>query len=132
MDYKVAIVKAQEQVKEISAAILRDVSVGGLGVAVDATPVLSGLLVGNWKLTRNQMNTEVDTGIGPVRSGAKQRAEVAGREVKLGDVVFVTNPVPYSGFVNYGTSKIAPRLMAELAIASLPRLFEEAARKNRS
>jgi hypothetical protein len=131
-DYKKGIELAKRRVREVTESALRDVAVEAGGVAIDSTPVLSGHLVSNWKLTTNAPATEEEDITSPARAGAKQRAIAAARGIQLGNKVFFANPTSYASFINDGTSKIQPRLMVELALAALPQIVERVRAKYRN
>lgn len=62
------------------------------------TPVDTGRLRGNWMLGVNSPNAE-------------------GLSIKLGDVVYITNNLPYARRIEYGYSKQAPEGMLRRTIA---------------
>ena len=104
---------------------------------IDRTPVLSGRLVQNWKLTEGVPNTEEDTGVGPARGVPKQRLQAALRNVSFKQRLFFTNPVPYAFYIEFGVKAdgsrpTVARMMVRLTLAEFTQIYLEAVRKVRS
>lgn len=89
---------------------------------VGRTPVQSGLLVGSWFVSINNINVTF-TGSEDV-TGANSKARVAtGLEAyNLGDTIYILNTTSYGGFVEFGTTKMAPRAFVRSTAADAPQI----------
>jgi hypothetical protein len=79
---------------------------------VDRTPEGTGHLAANWRVGVGAPDRTVTTGGG----GAVAVRLDGWRE---GQVIYITNAVPYAGFVEFGTARQAPAGMLALTVAEL-------------
>lgn len=86
--------------------------------AITLTPVDTGRLRGNWQPA---LNTDPPTfRVQDDPSGAFTLAFVNAviDQAQIGDSFLLTNATPYARFINDGTSRIAPVMMVERAVAA--------------
>lgn len=91
--------------------------------AADATPVRSGRARANWRCSIGapQYTSDETTGLDA------NRAQEAFRDSAAGDVLYVTNSVPYIGQLEAGSSVQAPSGIAGSAIAACTANIESGA-----
>lgn len=96
---------------------------------VERTPVDEGTARANWKAELGSYSTSTTKDKDP--SGTSTPAEIAAvaEGVKAGDVVFVTNSLPYIGQLEHGSSKQAPRGMVSVTAREFQAIAREAAEK---
>ena len=94
---------------------------------VDATPVDTGLLRGNWQVAIN--SPKVDKTSRLDRGGNQAKAEALANLGALADIVFLTNNLPYVERIEFeGYSRQAPGGMARRNIARWKEIVEAKAR----
>ncbi|QOZ25278.1 HK97 gp10 family phage protein [Bradyrhizobium sp. CCBAU 51753] len=92
------------------------------GEVITTTPYKTGFLRDNWYAT-----------IGDGGGGAPGRGNPIGRvtavvaSYQLGDTITYSNGANYAGFVEFGTSHMAPRAWCRAAIDRAPDILEAAA-----
>ena len=90
---------------------------------------VGGRLRNNWQFTFGQPATGTEEGVDP--SGSKATAELratAGR-LKMGQVFYMTNNLPYATRIEFGHSKQAPQGMVRVTVAEHEVSIREAAAK---
>lgn len=89
---------------------------------VERTPVRTGLAVANWNLSMGAPDT-TKRRVAPSRRPPLERAKRVLGSVRRGigekTQVFITNVISYVKFLEYGTSKMAPRGMVRITLAEL-------------
>jgi len=98
-------------VKKLSFDIFADVVVG--------TPVDTGRAMNNWVISIGSPSRDVtDVGGSSASIAASKEGTAVGKlaEVKPFDTVWISNNLPYIGFLEEGTSKQAPKGWVEKAI----------------
>ena len=107
-------------------AILREVAAEMGEMVVRGTPLDTGLLRGNWRLSVGSPNSE-EYGAGDLEGRASiERIKNALQDVKLGKVVFLTNPIFYGQFVEFGTINQEAQMFVAMTVAQFPQIFERA------
>ncbi len=99
------IARLNGKLKEFCVEVVQDLN----EEVVRATPYITGNLRGSWYA---DLNSEPDSASGPPDIGggaAVARLNLVVADLKLGDVYYAINGAAYAGFVEYGTSKMAPR-----------------------
>jgi hypothetical protein len=107
-----------------------------------ATPVRTGVARAGWHLTKN----EIDPSYPAPRRGQVGRRDAQGRflagggrlppprigalgAVNVGDILWITNNVPYILDLNDGTSDQAPKNFVQMAIAETETFYENLVHK---
>lgn len=121
--------KYREQIRRAKAKLNGRVSETKAGVALYAitkicerTPVLTGLAVGNWNLSVGAPDTTKRRPAKSRRPPIERAKRVLGsirRGIGEKNQVFITNIIPYVKFLEYGTSRQAPKGMVRLTLAEL-------------
>lgn len=108
---------------------VRDITVEVAQRLVERTPVESGTARGNWTASIGGF-TAAATG-NPDKDGADTVAHIteAVAGAKAGDVVFITNTLPYIRELEHGSSKQAPAGMVSVTVAEFTAIADQAARK---
>lgn len=103
--------------KRLTLEILRRV--------VFLTPVDTGRARGNWQLTIAQPATEqIPVVKGSTPDPVSAGANTLGRLNEL-DIVYISNNVPYIGFLERGSSDQAPGGMVAVTLGSLSEMFQK-------
>lgn len=97
---ELATIERHRLVKRLAQEVLRK--------TVARTPVRTGLLKSNWQIKFSDPDSAEKT---EVRSNPIGDEESKLRALHLHRVVYIVNPVHYAVYVEYGTDRIAPRLM---------------------
>ncbi len=89
------------------------------------TPVDTGFLRGSWFATVNGAGAPAG---GPrTPGGASQQLEATLSATKLGDVISLDNDAHYAPYVEFGTSRMAPRAMVRTTLAEVPTIARQVA-----
>lgn len=103
---------------------------------VRETPVITGFLRNSWHASINAapahagQDITAATGKGDVaRVVMTGNGPAVANSIKLGDVFYFTNGASYAVFVEYGTSKMAPRSFVRRTVARAPQIAEAAAHR---
>jgi HK97 gp10 family phage protein len=90
---------------------------------VKATPVLTGNLRGSWYAGIG--DADADNGpADPSGGGAVARMNIVTTDLKLGDIYVAKNGANYAGYVEYGTSRMSPRLFVTNTVAGADAIAE--------
>jgi len=96
--------------------------------AESKSPVDKGLFKGNWRVAfgspNNQVNNYVD-------KNALNEIRVQLGTMKMGEIVFITNPSQYSIFLELGGSEQAPNGMVRITARTFPEIVKDEIRKAR-
>lgn len=100
------------------------------------SPVLTGLFKNNWMVGINEKNTSTTryvakTATGEPGGAVLKRATATINGVKLGDIIHVSNSLPYAWRLEYGYSKKAPAGMVRVNAADWQGFVDRAARSVR-
>lgn len=76
------------------------------------TPVDTGLLRNSWFIALNEVTDQIGLAGETLPSGQ----ELAALETVPGDTLFIFNNVEYAEYIEFGTDRIAPRLMLTRSI----------------
>jgi len=90
------------------------------------TPADTGRLRNNWQSTLNvpvTMNPVPTESVDPDTNGndSRQMAEKASASLKVGDIFWFINNLPYAGFIENGTQYFAPFAMLRRNVQKLAR-----------
>lgn len=90
------------------------------------TPADTGRLRNNWQSTLNvpvSVSPVPTESVDPDRTGSdsKQMAEKASASLKIGDIFWFINNLPYAGFIENGTQYFAPFAMLRRNVQKLAR-----------
>lgn len=91
---------------------------------VETTPVVTGFLRGSWQPSLNAPAAGAPANAAPA---ASLEAVLSG--MKLGDSFWMINGALYGVYVEFGTSKMAPRHSVTAAIAAWPEIVAAEAEK---
>ncbi len=101
-------------------AVVKNSIVRTADVAIDATPIRTGLLSGSYN----------GAGYQPSASKSRIRSQVS--SLQLGGVFSIYNDTDYASYIEYGTDKIRPFGMMQKAVNEWPRIVtEEVAKRAR-
>ena len=101
---------AEAEVKEIIGDFFR--------LVVKLSPVYSGAFRASWRVSFNEMRTDVTEGYTPA-SPIRGAAFRWPKGFKLGDTVIVSNNQPYAEGLEYGASNQAPYGVVRVALAAM-------------
>ena len=117
-DFRAIAEKTKRTVETAFHEVTQDVA----EALIPATPVRTGFLRGSWFPS---INTKDSTFEGTFdKSGAQTIARIA-LEIqtsKIGDVFYILNGANYAKFVEYGTSRMAPRAFVRGTVNRLPQI----------
>lgn len=93
---------------------------------INQTPADTGRLRNNWQSTLNvpvTMNPVPTESVDPDPNGndSKQMAQKASAALKVGDIFWFINNLPYAGFIENGTQYFAPFAMLRRNVQKLAR-----------
>lgn len=115
--------QAERYVREVTAEVARRV--------VDATPVDTGELAGNWEVSQSGAAPQSRRAPDPSKGATKARVTAEAATLTLGRSAFVVNDTSYGPFVEYGTSRIPPRAFVRRTAADLPAIAAQVAARLR-
>lgn len=92
-------------VKNTTKSIAKDI--------VKNSPIDTGRFKSNWNAALNAPDLQIDQGAGGGFTGVINK-------MKIGDVFFFTNNLPYAKRLEFGWSNQAPNGMVRLALAKFP------------
>ena len=120
--FTIKINRSKGEIRRKFLARRRKAVFSGIEVVVDATPVKTGLLQSNWKITLSESlpSQSPISSREEVLSTAKQ---VLRESTRLGDIISVGNPVKYSSFVNDGNGAIPGVHMLERGLLRLEEIL---------
>ena len=101
---------AESHVKEVIGTIFR--------AAVKFSPVYTGAFRASWRVSFNEIRTDVTNGRSPqapIRGAAFRWPS----GFKLGDTVYISNNQPYAELIEHGWSEQAPLGVLEVAVSSV-------------
>ena len=107
--------------------VVRKVALELFARVILRTPVDTGRARGNWFPSIGSPNQSVDTHVDPTGSGSTGRAGATVQSAKLGDVIYLTNNLPYIRRLEYGYSRQAPSGMVRLTVAEFKQIVDGAA-----
>lgn len=121
--------------------VVRKIALDTYVGVVKRSPVDTGRFRGNWRVALNRADlttTEevpaesqgVTTGSSPT-PGERAKASRAISEYQAGDVIIISNNLPYGKFLNDGSSRQAPRRFVERTIQEQRRKLRQAVREIR-
>lgn len=84
---------------------------------VERTPVDSGSLRASWRVAIGNMDTSVT--VQQTNNPPLGPPSFSLGEFKVGDLIFISNSLPYVWIVEYGSSQQAPQGMVRVTLASL-------------
>jgi len=113
--------RMESAVKEIASELGETV--------VSRTPVETGRLKGSWFSTLNNPSVTFSGVEDKAGTGSISRIDSAVQSYELGDVIYIINSTPYGRFVEYGTSKMAPRSFVRSTIADAPQVVNATVRR---
>lgn len=121
--------KFKGTVEDATVVLHKRVALDLLRFTAKKTPVDSGLLRANWNLGLNAPIKKIRGKTTKRKDGSKSLSGVTGNlgsykkiansnisRLKLGDTVFMNNPVKYAAYVEFGTDSTPPRAMLSRSI----------------
>jgi len=114
MSFKRDIEKFNEKAEKAALMVFRGTAFDLFRIIIVRTPVKTGRLRGNWMAELNGINPSIKEG----RTGqtAINKAKSKTGKARIGDAIYLTNNLPYAGFIENGNSKQAPRGMVKRTI----------------
>lgn len=119
-----------KQAKEDGDKILRKVCLDLFGRVILDTPVDTGRLRGAWLCTIGAPATSAPLLPDPSGAAPKMASTVA--TAKMGDTVYLVNNVSYAPYVEFGTSRMAPRAMVGRNVQIFQSTLNKAAQSTKS
>lgn len=93
------------------------------------SPVDTGRFRGNWQIGVGSVNTDVGSQVDKSGSNAVTGAMgIIESTVKAGQIVYLTNSLPYAVRLEYGWSKQAPQGMVRLTVAEYRAMMDNVIR----
>lgn len=94
--------------------------------AVQNTPVDEGFLRNSWNVSLNTPINDQGTARTPDKSGqqAIARANLALSTMDIGDTAYFINGAKYARFVEYGTSRMAPRAFVRKTLSQVKQVAQ--------
>ena len=96
--------------------------------AESKSPVDKGLFKGNWRVAFGSSNKQVNN---YVDKNALNEIRVELGTMKMGEIVFITNPSSYATFLELGGSEQAPNGMVRITARTFPEIVKDEIRKAR-
>ena len=120
-------------VEDNANRLIRGLALEGMGRLIEKTPVDTGRAKNNWNLATGSPDaSNLPEGQYP-RGGTVALTRMTGQAgaVKAGDIIYLTNALPYIGPLENGHSRQAPSGMIALTVRELQPLASEIAAKVR-
>lgn len=118
------------KVNTATEKVIRAVVIELFSSVIADTPVDTGRARGNWQTRVNTPATDEINRLDP--SGFKSMAEARAANFKLGDVVYLTNNLPYINRLEFeGHSKQAPNGMVRKNVARIEGILRKAVSENK-
>jgi hypothetical protein len=115
---------AKRNMQEFVTEFLQDLN----EEVVRNTPVDTGFLRGSWWSSIGGPNFGAGS-IDKAGASAIARMNLVASQIVVGQVYYAMNGANYAAFVEYGTSKMAPRAFVRTTLARAPAIAEAAARR---
>lgn len=93
------------------------------------TPVITGTLRGSWYADLNAVPQAISGPRDPGGAGVLSRLNIVAQLIKPGDTYHVANGTYYAIFVEYGTTRMAPRAFVRSTLADVDRMASDALSK---
>jgi hypothetical protein len=115
-----------EKAKDKADTVLRKTCLDLFSRVVLRTPVETGRLRGAWLCTVGTPSSSAP--VEDDKSGGKTIGEISGAlaSAKMGDTIYLVNNTSYAAYVEFGTSKMAPRAMVGRSVAEFQQLIDKA------
>lgn len=113
--------RMESAVKEIASELGETV--------VNRTPVDTGFLKGSWFASLNNPNVTFSGVEDKSGTGSISRIDGTIQAYELGDIIYIVNSTSYGKFVEYGTSKMAPRSFVRSTVADAPQVVNATVRR---
>lgn len=114
--------------------VIRKSTIELFGQVIKMTPVDTGRAKGNWQCSVNSpITSEIERDDGSKSqslSSSKAYSDVVSTVPRAGNVVWLSNNVPYIRKLEYGSSNQAPGGMVRIAIQNFGSVFADASRKS--
>ena len=109
-------------------AVARNVVVALGTDVVRSSPVDTGRFRANWRAGLDEIDGTTDKEVDKVGEVSIERVKAVAAEMKIGDVVYVTNSLHYAQKLEYGSSRQAPFGMVRVTAARARVLIADAMR----
>lgn len=96
---------------------------------INLTPVDTGRALSNWNAGINSPDDVYRETEDPVDSSTSGRLAGEFKTLKFGDTAFITNATPHIPFLEYGSSKQAPRGMVRITLARFNNIVNDAIKR---
>lgn len=118
------------RIRQRSDQLVRAIALEMLGRLIRRTPVDTGRARANWNVALSQINRDIDAGRSrkDVESNKAAGMSVIAR-MKAGNILYLTNSLPYIPRLEEGSSKQAPSGMAKITAAEMKPLAQRIAAK---
>jgi len=114
------------QAEEKAKAVAEHVALDVLRQVVLRSPVDTGQFRHNWRFAIGGPDTSTTKMTDRDGTATVNEALTVLRQFKLGDVIHISNSLPYAYRLEYGWSKQAPQGMVRLTVQSYPQLLRQA------
>ena len=121
MSFNSDIKKFNSRFDKAATNIFRGTALSLFGKVIQATPVDTGRLRGNWFASINRASKQVD--------GSAMGYEGVVFKAKLGDSIYLVNNLPYAKVIEDGSSQQAPQGMVKGVVIEFNRVVKANARK---
>lgn len=130
--FSLDISKWAEQTQSDIALVVRKTALDMFSRIVMRSPVDTGRFRNNWNVSIGKPVSDTNDGLDP--SGGKSIGKIAGvtASYKLGDVIWMSNGLPYAWRLETGWSKQAPVGMVGVTVQETQSIFDRAAKSTKS
>lgn len=124
MSFSVDISRWVEKAKGNADKVTRAAAVLAAQGVVQMSPVDTGRFRGNWQLGIGSVNSDMSSPVDPGGAQVLGRIQAQVAQASAGDVLWVSNSLPYAQRLEMGWSKQAPSGMVRVTMADLPARIE--------
>lgn len=124
MSFSLDISRWIEKAKGNADKVTRAAAVLAAQGVVQMSPVDTGRFRGNWQLGIGSVNADTSSPVDPGGAQVLGRIQAQVAQASAGDVLWVSNSLPYAQRLEMGWSKQAPSGMVRVTMADLPARIE--------
>lgn len=126
------VARVKRKLGENADRLLRGLALEATKRIVMRTPVDTGRARGNWNVSIGSVDQSTTERTDPAGTVTISQAGAKLRGAKFGDVIYISNGLPYIRRLEYGWSDQAPNGMVRLVAAELQPIADQIARRVRS
>lgn len=128
MSFTVYIGKLAAKAGAQADAVVRKIALDVLTSVIEKSPVDTGRFRGNWQLQIGSVNSSTDSAEDKTGSSAVARASIKLAGAKSGQIIYISNSLPYARRLENGYSNQAPQGMVKLTVINFKRNIRKALR----